>query len=201
MKRGNLLRHIFRYGPHSKFKQDTLLSKTDERDGSSPVIKPAADASKVLSQDPLPPRTPEPPAVHVLPEITEETSPGATGSPSISSSTGSTVSDLASVVTVLASHAPVIDPTTLTARDLLYAAIDEATSATNGHLDTLETTLALLGALTGFSATIEVLKQEMEDKKRACEAKLVELEGFEEAVEGMDFSDWQQGVNAEEVSV
>jgi hypothetical protein len=94
-----------------------------------------------------------------------------------------------SVVTVLAPHAPGIDPATLTARDLLYAAIDEATSATNGNLDTLETTLALLGALTGFSATIEVLKQQMEDKKRACEAKLVELEGFEEAVEGMNFSD------------
>jgi hypothetical protein len=107
---------------------------------------------------------------------------------------------MASVVTVLASHAPVIDPATLTARDL-YAAIDEAKSATNGHLDTLETTLALLGALKGFSATIEVLKQEMEDKKRACEAKLVELEGFEEAVEGMNFSDWQQGVSAEEEGV
>ena len=92
---------------------------------------------------------------------------------------------------MLAAHAPLINPATLTTRDLLYAAIDEAISVTKDHLDTLATACALLEALAGFSATVEVLKQEMELKITASEAKLVELESFEEAVEGMTLLDEQ----------
>ena len=192
MTRGNLLRHIFRHGPNSKLKRDAVPSKVDENEKSPLIAKSPANEPKPLSQDPSPPRTPEPHTVHVLPEITEEgSSSPAAELPSASSSTESTVSDLASIVTVLAAHAPLINPTTLTTRDLLYAAIDEAISVTKDHLDTLATAWALLEALAGFSATVEVLKQEMELKITASEAKLVELESFEEAVEGMTLSDEQ----------
>jgi hypothetical protein len=80
---------------------------------------------------------------------------------------------------------PAIDFAALPVRDLLYAAIDEATAATNGHIGTLETTFALLQTITAFSGTVEVLKREIQDRKRARETKLVELERFDEAVEGM----------------
>jgi hypothetical protein len=105
------------------------------------------------------------------------------------------------VITVLAAHARAIDPATLALRDLVYAAIDVATSTTNGHLDTLETTLALLEALNGFSATVEVLRQEMQDKKTSCEAKLAELDRFERAVEEMTFPYEEGVVGADEMSM
>ncbi|KAI4921630.1 hypothetical protein J4E90_000056 [Alternaria incomplexa] len=198
MTRGNLLRHIFRHGPNSKLKRDAVPAKDHENERSPLIAKSSAHESKPLSQDQSPPRTPEPHTVHVLPEITEEGSSSPTaGSPSASPSTGSTVSDLASIVTVLAAHAPLINPATLTTRDLLYAGIDEAISATKDHLDTLATAWALLEALVGFSATVEVLKQEMEVKITASEAKLVELESFEEAVDGMTFPDEQDTTGAD----
>ena len=80
---------------------------------------------------------------------------------------------------------PAIDFATLPVCDLLYAAIDKATAATNEHIGTLETTVALLLTITGFSGTVEVLRREMQDRKRARETKIVELERFDEAVEGM----------------
>ncbi|KAH6858877.1 hypothetical protein BKA58DRAFT_405710 [Alternaria rosae] len=201
MTRGSLLRHIFKHGPNFILKRDAVPSKIDENDRSLLIAKRVETPLKASSQDPSPPRTPEPYTVNILPEITEEENTSPTNnSPSASSDTGSTVSDLASIVTVLAAHTPLINATTLTTRDLLYAAMDEAISATKDHLDTLATTWALLEALAGFSATVEVLKQEMGVKITASEAKLAELERFEEAVEGMKFLDEQENVGAEEVS-
>jgi hypothetical protein len=186
MRRGSLLRHLFKHGQYAKSRsheQSPLVSESK---------RPVVITSKGLSQTLSPSRTPDPPAVHILPQITEEEPASTATTPSpVSSSTGSTVSDLASVITVLDTTAatPAIDPATLTTRDLLYAAIDEATAATNTHIDTLETTLALLQAITGFSETVEVLEREMQDKRRACDSKLAELEGFEEAIEEMGLPD------------
>ncbi|KAI4943429.1 hypothetical protein J4E91_009338 [Alternaria rosae] len=201
MTRGSLLRHIFRHGPNFILKRDVVPSKIDENDRSPRIAKSVETPPKASSQDPSPPRTPEPHTVNILPEITEEENTSSTNnSPSASSDTGSTVSDLASIVTVLAAHTPLINATTLTTRNLLYAAIDEAILATKDHIGTLATVWALLEALAGFSATVEVLKQEMEVKITASEAKLAELERFEEAVEGMKFLDEQENVGAKEVS-
>ncbi|KAG9192747.1 hypothetical protein G6011_11481 [Alternaria panax] len=186
MPRGSLLRRLFKHGQYARSRaheQSPLLSESE---------MPAVIESRDTLQTPSPPRTPESPAVHALPQIVEEESATATTTPSpVSSRIGSTVSDLASVVTFINTNepVPVIDPTTLTTRDLLYTAINEATAATNAHIDTLKTTSALLQAITGFSETIEILKQEMKDKKRACRTKLGELEAFEEAVEEMRFPD------------
>jgi hypothetical protein len=165
--------------------------------------RPAIITPKDLQLSPPPPRTSEPPTVHVLPKITEEDFTSATTQSSTSSSTGSTTSDLESIITVLAAYTPVpdIDPATLTPRDLLYAAIDEATAAINEHIDTLETTLALLQAITGFSETVQVLKLEMKDKKRACETKLTELKVFEEAIEGMKLPGVEERLDANEVNI
>ncbi|KAL1799883.1 hypothetical protein ACET3X_000225 [Alternaria dauci] len=184
MPRGNLLRHLFRNSPHTgnrPHEQSPYVNEAEE----STVIK-SEDPSQTLSR----PRTSEPPGVHVLPRITEEEPISSASIPLfLASSAGSAGSDVASFTTILDANVPApalaIDPATLTTRDLLYAAIDEATAAVNTHIDTLETTLALLRAISGFSETVEVLKREMEDKKRECKIKLGELEGFEEGVAGM----------------
>jgi hypothetical protein len=192
MGHGNLLRHIFRHGSLlSKSKTDALPPKATNPENSAyvaePVAKPVETAAKQLPR--TPPRTPERNShtVEVLPEILEESDSSpllASGSPSITITTAtSTRTLLAPVTTAL------LDITTFTTRDLLYAAIDEATAATNAHLDTIETTLAVLQALNGFSATIDLVKREMLEKERACENKLEDLESLEEAVEGMRFVD------------
>lgn len=188
MPRGNLLRHLFKHGPHARSKsheQSPLVNKAE---------KPAANTSENPSQTLSSPQTFKGPAVHVLPQITEEDSvPSATTLSPVISSAGSTESDLLSITTVLDINAsaslPIIDPATLTTRDLVYAAIDESITAIGTHIDTLETTLALLQAITGFSETVEVLNREMEDKKKVCKMKLRELEEFEKAVEKMKLPD------------
>lgn len=188
MPRGNLLRHLFKHGPHARSKsheQSPLVNKAE---------KPAAITSGNPSQTLSPPQTSKVPAIHVLPRITEEDSvPSATTPSPVVSSAGSTESDLLSITTVLDINAPaslpIVDPATLTTRDLVYAAIDESMTAVGTHIDTLETTLALLQAITGLSETVEVLNQEMEDKKRVCKMKLRELEEFEKAVEKMSLPD------------
>jgi hypothetical protein len=193
MARGNLLRHIFRHGSsHSKSKADAL-PKINDSEKPAIVANPAEVAAKTAVAavaKPLPrtpPRTPERDShtVEILPEILEEpSSEASTPSPSI------TVTSPISSRTLLVPVTPaVLNVTTFSTRDLLYAAIDEATAATNTHLDTIETTLSLLRALDGFSATVDVLRSDMLRKKRVCEEKLGELESLEEAVEGMQFGD------------
>ncbi|KAF7681321.1 hypothetical protein GT037_000297 [Alternaria burnsii] len=188
MPRGNLLRHLFKHGSHAR-------SKSHEQ---SPIVKKAEEPATIASEDPSqtlsPPHTSRAPAIHVLPRITEEDSvPSATTPSPVVSSAGSTESDLLSITTVLDINAPssppIIDPATLTTRDLVCAAIDESITAIGTHIDTLETTLALLQAITGFSETVGVLNREMEDKKRVCKMKLRELEEFEKAVEKMRLPD------------
>ncbi|KAB2102851.1 hypothetical protein AG0111_0g8981 [Alternaria gaisen] len=188
MPRGNLLRHLFKHGPHARSKshEQSLLNNKAE--------KTAAITSENPSQTLSPPQTFKAPAIHVLPRITEEDSaPSATTPSPVISSAGSTESDLLSITTVLDINAsaslPIVGPATLTTRDLVYAAIDESITAIGTHIDTLETTLALLQAITGFSETVEVLNREMEDKKRVCKMKLRELKGFEKAVEKMRLPD------------
>lgn len=66
--------------------------------------------------------------------------------------------------------------------------MDEARLATHAHLDTINTTLALLDALEGFSPTIPVLREEMVLSKRVCEERLRMLDEAERAVEQMQFS-------------
>jgi hypothetical protein len=188
MPRGNLLRHLFKHGPHARSKsheQSPLVNKAE---------KPAAITSGNPSQTLSPPQTSKVPAIHVLPRITEEDSvPSATTPSPVVSSAGSTESDLLFITTVLDINAPaslpIVDPATLTTRDLVYAAIDESMTAIGTHIDTLEITLALLQAITGLSETVEVLNREMEDKKRVCKMKLRELKEFEEAVERMRLPD------------
>jgi hypothetical protein len=208
MRHGKLLRHLFGHGSrHSKSKADVLPLNVDDPEKRAAaskseqlITKLAGGATKPLPPTPHPPKTPERNShvVEVLPGILEESSPGidveTPGSPSItvtdtdSPTAGTDTTSARTILTAQVTPA-VLDITTFTTRDLLYAAIDEATAATNMHLDTIETTLAVLQALNGFSATVDVLRREMLEKKKVCEEKLGELDGLEETVEEMRFAD------------
>jgi Ca2+-dependent lipid-binding protein len=219
MAHGKILRNLFSHGSrHSKSKTSAKSLQVSDPEThaavtkpSEPIANPTSGATKALPAPPNAPKTPERNShiVDVLPEILEEANPETDAqtpdSPSISDSPSITVTDTdaptstTSAITILPPRITpaVLDPTTFTTRDLLYAALDEATAATNTHLDTIETTLALLQALNGFSTTVDVLKREMQDKKRVCEEKLGELECLEEAVEGMVFADEGYDVDGE----
>ena len=54
-------------------------------------------------------------------------------------------------------------------------------------METLDTMLALLSAIQGMSATVDVLKREMEEKKGVCEQMRREMQTFEEVVRDMGF--------------
>jgi hypothetical protein len=176
----HLLRHIFRHGAHSKVKHETIRAEANEPERPFAVAKPAETAPQSLPPRATPPKTPEPHTVDVLPKIAEETR-------SDTAADTDEDTDTASVITVLA--ALDLDVSTFTTRSLLHATMDEATAATDAHLGSVETILALLDALNGFSATISVLREEMLEKKRVCEEKLAMLERMEVAVEKMQFSD------------
>jgi hypothetical protein len=206
MAHGKMLRSFFGHGSrYSKSKTSALPAQVTDppkpaaavNEHEQPIAKPTSGATKPLPPPPKAPKTPERNShtVEVLPEILEEADAETPDSPALSNSPSITVTDTDSPTSLRTTILPpritpaVLDPTTFITRDLLYAAIDEATAATNTHLDTIETTLALLSALNGFSATIDVLKREMTEKKRVCGEKLGELESLEEAVEGMRFAD------------
>lgn len=77
---------------------------------------------------------------------------------------------------------PASSSTTLSVRDVLHAVIEEAHAATAMHMETLETTLALLHAIQGMSATVDILQREMQEKKEVCEEMRRDLVSFEEVV-------------------
>lgn len=74
---------------------------------------------------------------------------------------------------------------------LLPAALQEAKLATHAHLDTLRTSLALLDALDGFSATVAVLREEFEEKVKTCEERLEMIGDVEGMVGDRMVEEWE----------
>ncbi|KAF1947584.1 hypothetical protein EJ02DRAFT_390581 [Clathrospora elynae] len=202
----NLLRHIFKHGSYTKARTDESPLKADNLLPKEPGIVATVTAVTSVAtlataaivthnapetpppHSPTPPRTPEPKTVDVLPEIREESSPESdTETASIVTVLAASGTDTASLTTVFA--ALNLDINTFTTRDLVYANIDESITAIQAHLETIETMLALLDALNGFSATIKVLKEEMLEKKQMCEDRLGFLESMEAEVTKMLFGD------------
>lgn len=72
--------------------------------------------------------------------------------------------------------------------EFIHATLDEAKTAAACHLNTINTTLALLEALDGFSATILELRREMLEEKQRCEEQLTILNAVERAVEDLNFA-------------
>lgn len=183
MSTRHLLRHIFRRSPRAKVSEDALpldvgklasdvasLAIEDE-----PKLAAAIPGNRQISAPSTsapPPKTPEP---FGLEEIAEEDYADTPAS-----------IDAASLTETLNSLD--LEISTFTTRELVCATLDEAKMVTHSHLDTIDTTLALLNALDGFSATIPELKREMLEKKQAYEEKTGMLEAVERAVKGMIFA-------------
>ncbi|KZM21970.1 hypothetical protein ST47_g6856 [Ascochyta rabiei] len=119
-----------------------------------------------------PPRTPEP---FGLQDIAEENNID-TPSPIDTASLTETLTSLD------------LEISTFSPLELVHATLDEAKTSVEDHFDTIQTTLALLDALDGFSATISELRKEMLEKKQACEEKMVMLDAVEREIEGTYFA-------------
>ncbi|KNG49913.1 hypothetical protein TW65_03330 [Stemphylium lycopersici] len=191
MPRGNLLRHIFKHGPLSKHKDSSPREPVNNPQAAPSATSPVettranAEATSRLA------KASAPVALQILPKIKEEPARefGSLAGSLSSCSSSNTGAESATAVLAAQNTDNIPDPSTITTRDLVYAAIDEATSATHAHLDTLETTLALLETIRGLSETVEVLRREMKEKRKACQVAVKELAGFEEGVEKMHFAD------------
>ncbi|KAF1932613.1 uncharacterized protein M421DRAFT_88990 [Didymella exigua CBS 183.55] len=179
MSTKNLLRHIFRHGPRGKTDEDALplepklLPATEFATNNTRKTVAAQDNPRATPNTlPPPPKTPEP---FGLQDIAEENT----------IDTPSTV-ETASLTETLTSLD--LEISTFSACELVHATLEEARSAVTSHLDTINTTLSLLEALDGFSATISELRGEMLDKKQACEEQMATLDAVERAIEGMAFA-------------
>ena len=76
-----------------------------------------------------------------------------------------------------------LDGKTFAAYDVLYSAIKEGKMATLAHIETIRMVLLLLDALDGFSPTVDVLKQDVQESMLSCEETLKRVGKFEETIE------------------
>lgn len=176
MSTRNLLRHVFRHSSRAKVADDALpldyrvaVSVDLATNNTSELGGPGGTTDKVFVPHL---KTPEPSR---LENITEEEFTGNL-SPTSTLSFAETLSSLD------------LEISNFSTRELICAALDEAKTATLSHLDTIETTLALLDALDGFSATISELEKDMTEKKQVCLEKMKMLEAVDRAVESMTFN-------------
>lgn len=181
----SLLRHIFRHGPRDKFSENALppgFRKPITDIGGVVTKYTSRPGTCATSSDSAPPpKTPEP---FGLENIDEEDDVD-----------GSSSADTVSTAETLASLD--LEISTFSTRELIHATLDEAKTAANAHLDTINTMLALLDALDGFSATISELRKEILVKKQGCDEKMAMLDVVERAVEGMVFAGEVQEQRAE----
>lgn len=187
----NLLRYIFRHGPHGRPRNATSEPRA-EAEVHKPLLKPSSGsmsyqqlqrtndgpesplAYKSRAEDCLEDRS-DSRASSVLEDIPEESSSEGAYSEYDEHSNAETLSALS------------FDMQNYSTRDLILATLNEAKTANYGHLDTINTTIALLEALDGFSATIAVLMDEMMGKKEVYEEKMSLLDDLERAVKRMQF--------------
>lgn len=183
MPKRSLLRHIFRHGSRAQGSEDALTNDKQQATAvlDTPGIDNDQDNDPSLHKDeslkrpssPLSPReTPEPFRLEGIVEEDVANTPPSTETASLSDSLDT----------------PSLELTTFSTHDLVYAVLQEAKIAASSHLDTINTTLALLEALDGFSATIETLVREMVEKKQACEERIAMLHAVERAVEDVVFA-------------
>lgn len=178
MSTRNLVRHVFRYGSRAKAGENAVSIDVPRRTAAldeSPIKNErhtsAIEAGSYTAQSSMT-RTPE---LLRLEGIVEE---DAIDTPS--SSKTASLSD---------SFAPTDHGVNVfSAREIIHAVLREANETVSSHLDTINTTLVLLKALDGFSATIETLSKEMLATKHVCEEKISMLRAVERAISDMAFN-------------
>lgn len=181
MSARNLLRHVFGNRPRDRVSEDALplsmkqtpaeLVDTGLKDGLKYKVVEnryrTAHNTSALSR-----RTPEPFGLRDIAEEQDVDTP--------SSITTAYSEDTTTPLD--------FEVSSFSTRELIDAALEEAKMAVSAHLDTVNTTLFLLDALDGFSATITELEKEMLATKQKCEENIAMLEDVERAIEGMVFA-------------
>ncbi|KAH7088112.1 hypothetical protein FB567DRAFT_331414 [Paraphoma chrysanthemicola] len=184
---GSLLRHIFRHGTR---RSTHVISA--HHVGAQPLQnqQQTSPLKRVLTEDDLPdsplayePRS-ESRQSSVLEDIAEECNNDK--EPEIELEVAGEIERTFINETLAALD---LDISKFTSRDLILSSVDEARLAILSHIDTINTTLAVLDAFDGFSATIALLKVEMVEKNKACEEKLAMLEHVEWAVGQMQLGE------------
>jgi hypothetical protein len=195
----SLLRHIFRHGPYAKAHNafSPLKAGIDAPDDLSKTLKRSTSQRHLVSPEPTPDYhlaykiRSESRQSSVLEDIAEESEDldekDSYHSSEADYTTSETDSDIdkTSIADTLAALQLSLE--NFTTRNLVMAALNEARIATYAHLDTIETSLALLEVLEGLSATIAVLEEEMLEKRERCKEKLHMLEDVERVVTRMQF--------------
>ncbi|KAJ4382384.1 hypothetical protein N0V86_002719 [Didymella sp. IMI 355093] len=175
MSTRNLLRHIFRHSARKRVNEDALPLGL-KLHATEVAVNTTRDRTVFQNKQPATSNSLPPPFKTLEPfrleNIAEE---DAVDSPSAAETESSTET--------LTSFE--LEISTFSTRELLHATLYEAKSAAASHLDTINTTLSLLEALDGFSATISELRKEMLEKKQACEEQLATMDAVERAIEGM----------------
>jgi hypothetical protein len=183
----SLLRHIFRHGPYAKAHNafSPLKAGIDAPDDLSKTLKRSTSQRHLVSPEPTPDYhlaykiRSESRQSSVLEDIAEESEDLDEKDSYHSSEADYTTSETLAALQLSLEN--------FTTRNLVMAALNEARIATYAHLDTIETSLALLEVLEGLSATIAVLEEEMLEKRERCKEKLHMLEDVERVVTRMQF--------------
>jgi hypothetical protein len=198
MPHKSLLRHIFRNGPHSR----TNTARLPVEPSTPGRASQPAGVSASLSYLEFAPNNgpPESPLAYksrpdsrqsiILHKIVEESNSDTGGSTSEEEERAVIEEVAANVETQFVTDtltALNLDIATLTTRGFLTATLNKAKIANRAHLNTIDMTLELLDALKDFSATIEVLRTEMGEKKCSCEEDMALLEDVEQVVVKMQF--------------
>jgi hypothetical protein len=178
MSTHNLLRHIFRHGPRDKVSEEVLPLglRQAATEHSGVAVQTCQESARPDNKHKaatytftLPQKMPEP---FDLEDIAEE-DVNDTPSPI----------DTASLTETFASFG--LEISIFSIRKLAHTILNEAKAAASSRLDTTNTILALLEALSGFSATISELRKEMLEKKQVYEEQLAMLDVVIRAVEGL----------------
>lgn len=183
MSTRDLLRHVFRHRRRDKISKGALPLGLDEsrKESAHVVVGNNTPESKVFSNQHTPtsaetfappPKTPEPFGLENIAEEESIDTPSPVDTTSLTETPTSRDLEINSFST----------------REIIYATLDEAKMAIRSHLDTIDTQLALLDALDGFSATISELRKEMLKSQQACEEKMGMLNAVGRALEGMIFA-------------
>ncbi|EUC47374.1 hypothetical protein COCMIDRAFT_90320 [Bipolaris oryzae ATCC 44560] len=186
MARDSLLRHIFKRGPLSlKYRKRTRSApfRNNESDESLILERPHYTRRPSSWRDEIPDDH-DTRRMHRNQDTSYDSySTTSATSPTTFSSSGSSLTN-----TLLLAHPWIHRPTSplaISTRDLFFAVVQEAVAATTLHMNTLDRALEMLETMQGLSATVDVLRGEMQEKRKACEVVRKELLQFGEVIRAL----------------
>jgi hypothetical protein len=179
MTKKSLLRYIFRHGPTAKERNEIAALK------DNPATREKTSTHNNEPQDCQPSAAAKETAEPAFDFDLRFDGRQASGLEGIAKEENNGDNDDASSSSTESVATIGFDASPLSTAELLAATLHEARDAVHAHLESLYTTLSLLDALEGFSATIPVLREETKEKMKTCEEQIVALHNVETMVEGL----------------